>query len=401
MLMVMAVQFVALVLALPAFVFAAFLALETALAVIAGRTRDARRAPPGPLAVVIPAHNESAGLAATLENVKAQLREGDRLIVVADNCTDDTAAVARRHGATCLERDDPARRGKGYALQFALDALAGDPPDIVVFIDADCLLSDKALLTLAASAAGEARPVQALYLMQAPADASPRLRVAEFAWLFMNRVRMIGLQRLFDVTRFTGAGLALPWASLSSINLASGEIVEDIALTFDLIRNGHPPRLETGAVVTSVFPQDETAQVKQAARWSIGSLTYAARAGLPQLLRGIAGGRPRLVGAALDVMTPPLVLFVLYSLAALAASALAWMLGSAAPFALAASALALIGASVAAGWARFGREALPPSALAGVFRFVLMKFSVFGSKGRASARTWTPTRGGDQDDAAR
>ena len=401
MLMVMAVQFVALVLALPAFFFAAFLALETALAVLAGRTRDARRAPPGPLAVVIPAHNESAGLAATLENVKAQLREGDRLIVVADNCTDDTAAVARRHGATCLERDDPARRGKGYALQFALDALAGDPPDIVVFVDADCLLSDKALLTLAASAAGEGRPVQALYLMQAPADAPPRLRVAEFAWLFMNRVRMIGLQRLFDVTRFTGAGLALPWASLSSINLASGEIVEDIALTFDLIRNGHAPRLETGAVVTSVFPQDETAQVKQAARWSIGSLTYAARAGLPQLMRGIAGGRPRLIGAALDVMTPPLVLFVLYSLAALAAGALAWMLGSAAPFALAASALALIGASVAAGWARFGREALPPSALAGVFRFVLMKFSVFGSKGRASARTWTPTRGGDQDDAAR
>src|ERR1700722_19945752 len=50
-------------------------------------------------AVVIPAHNESGGLVATLQDIKQQLRPDDRLLVVADNCTDETAAVAAACGA--------------------------------------------------------------------------------------------------------------------------------------------------------------------------------------------------------------------------------------------------------------------------------------------------------------
>src|SRR6266567_1760807 len=51
------------------------------------------------LAVIVPAHNESYGIVPTLEDIKPQLKPGDRLIVVADNCTDDTAAVAASAGA--------------------------------------------------------------------------------------------------------------------------------------------------------------------------------------------------------------------------------------------------------------------------------------------------------------
>ena len=50
------------------------------------------------VAVIVPAHNESLGLIPTLQDIKAQLGVGDRLIVVADNCTDDTAAVAAAVG---------------------------------------------------------------------------------------------------------------------------------------------------------------------------------------------------------------------------------------------------------------------------------------------------------------
>src|SRR5450759_4916089 len=51
------------------------------------------------VAVIIPAHNESAGLLPTIGDIKAQLRTGDRLLVVADNCVDDTATVAATAGA--------------------------------------------------------------------------------------------------------------------------------------------------------------------------------------------------------------------------------------------------------------------------------------------------------------
>src|SRR3954467_13756120 len=68
------------------------------------------------LAVLIPAHNEQFAIGKTLASVCRQLVSGDRLVVVADNCTDQTAAVARRQGAEVTVRSDSFHRGKGYAL---------------------------------------------------------------------------------------------------------------------------------------------------------------------------------------------------------------------------------------------------------------------------------------------
>src|SRR5262245_59099720 len=68
------------------------------------------------LAVLVPAHNESAGLLPALHVIQALLRAADRLLVVADNCSDDTAAIARAAGAEVAERNDLNRIGKGYAL---------------------------------------------------------------------------------------------------------------------------------------------------------------------------------------------------------------------------------------------------------------------------------------------
>ena len=97
------------------------------------------------IAVLVPAHNESKGMLGTLDDIKAQLRSGDRLLVVADNCTDDTAAVAKVAGAEVTERHDLARIGKGYALDWGLQHLSVDPPEIVIVIDADCRLATNTL----------------------------------------------------------------------------------------------------------------------------------------------------------------------------------------------------------------------------------------------------------------
>ena len=121
------------------------------------------RQPPQPprrprLAVLIPAHNESAGIAATMQNLLPQLSSGDRLVVIADNCTDDTAAAARQAASQTattaevlvLERHDPDQRGKGYALAFGRKALVADPPDVVVLVDADCRVTSGTVADLAA-----------------------------------------------------------------------------------------------------------------------------------------------------------------------------------------------------------------------------------------------------------
>lgn len=68
------------------------------------------------LVVIVPAHNESTHLTPTLHSISSQLGPKDRLLVVADNCTDDTADVARAFGAETIERFNVAQRGKGFAL---------------------------------------------------------------------------------------------------------------------------------------------------------------------------------------------------------------------------------------------------------------------------------------------
>jgi glycosyltransferase involved in cell wall biosynthesis len=146
------------------------------------RVAPSTEEPHGRLAVLIPAHNESNNLLATLMDIKAQIREGDRLLVVADNCSDDTAAVAAAAGASVVERNEPDKKGKGYALAWGLRHLGANPPDIIIMIDADCRLAASAIDRLAGACAMTDRPVQALYLMISSDDSPINTRVAEFAW---------------------------------------------------------------------------------------------------------------------------------------------------------------------------------------------------------------------------
>src|SRR5687768_5691036 len=93
------------------------------------------------LAVLIPAHNEQSVIAATLQTLMPTVPAGSRVLVVADNCSDTTAAAARALGAKVVERTHALERGKGYALDFGIQHLSQDQPHAVVFLDADCQVS--------------------------------------------------------------------------------------------------------------------------------------------------------------------------------------------------------------------------------------------------------------------
>jgi len=90
-------------------------------------------------AVLIPAHNEEL----LIGNLVRSIQRSDypesayTIFVIADNCTDKTAAVSREHGANCLERFDDEKRGKPYALNWALGQICIDDYDAVTIIDAD------------------------------------------------------------------------------------------------------------------------------------------------------------------------------------------------------------------------------------------------------------------------
>jgi glycosyltransferase involved in cell wall biosynthesis len=185
------------------------------------------------VAVLVPAHNESSGLLPTLASIQGQLLPGDKILVVADNCTDDTAAIATAGGADVVERKDATKHGKGYALDWGIRRLRMNPPEIVIIIDADCTLMGGAIDQLALTCATTGRPVQALDLMTAPTASQINHQVAEFAWRVKNWVRPLGLRVLKLPCQLMGTGMAFPWEIIGSADLGNGSLVEDLRLGLD------------------------------------------------------------------------------------------------------------------------------------------------------------------------
>ena len=233
------------------------------------------------LAVLVPAHDEGTALLQTIADIQMQLRPGDRLLVVADNCTDDTAGIALAAGAEVVERHDPDKRGKGYALDFGIRHLDLDPPEIVIIIDADCRLKDNAIDQLVMACASTQRPVQALYLMTAPDGARINHQIAEFAWRVKNWVRPLGLRALGLPCQLMGTGMAFQWEIIRSGQVGQRSIVEDLEFGLELAKAGTPPLFCPSAVVTSHFPISAEGEQHQRKRWEHGHIDMIIRS-VPQ-----------------------------------------------------------------------------------------------------------------------
>jgi cellulose synthase/poly-beta-1,6-N-acetylglucosamine synthase-like glycosyltransferase len=343
--------------------------------------RDSAAPPVGErprIAVLIPAHNEASMIAGTLRSIVPQLAESDRLIVVADNCTDETAAIAAAEGAETIERRDPVHRGKGYALDFGIRHLEADAPDVVVVIDADCSATTGSIDRLAFVCTATARPVQALYLMFAPSGAGVMTRIGEFAWTVKNKVRPLGLHRLGLPCQLMGTGMAFPWSRIAAATLATGHIVEDLKLGIDLARAGTPPLFCPEALVTSQFPASTEGIRSQRARWEHGYLSVIL-SDAPRLLWAAFGTRSLdLLAMAVDLSVPPLALLMLQVATVWLLSALLCIFAKALiPVGIATVAAVLFALSVLLSWAVYGRRIISMGGLAIAVLYALWKIPLY------------------------
>jgi cellulose synthase/poly-beta-1,6-N-acetylglucosamine synthase-like glycosyltransferase len=346
------------------------------------------------MAILVPAHNEQGGVAATVVGLLPQVASGDRLIVIADNCTDGTAAAAIAAGASVIERRDPERRGKGYAIQFGLEHLDADPPEVVVLVDADCRVSAGGIATIAARAAATGRPVQAEYLLGAPERPTAKGVISALAVLVRNRVRPRGLHRLGLPCHLTGSGMAFPWRVLRDAPETGSNLVEDLVMGIEMALRKHPPLLCPQASVESELPDADDAAMKQRRRWEHGQLQTLVKYGPRLVLGGLLRARPDLVGLGLDLVVPPLALLIMLQLAAVAGlvgvAALGW--ASWLPAVVAGGGLAAVALAVLLGWAKFARHTLPFRYLLHVPFYVLWKIPLYLSLllGRKQ-KTWERT----------
>jgi cellulose synthase/poly-beta-1,6-N-acetylglucosamine synthase-like glycosyltransferase len=380
------VAIVAVLLIAPALILFAvvlFVSIEIVAGVLArstnqriGRSASALSRPS--IAVIVPAHNESSGILPTLADLRAQLRHSDRLIVVADNCSDDTAAVAASAGAEVVLRDDLTRVGKGYALARGLDHLRPRPPEIVVMVDADCRVANEAIDRLAATCSATGRPAQALYLMVAAKGSPPGLRVAAFAWRVKNWVRPQGLMALGLPCQLTGSGMAFPWHLIRSVDLASAQIVEDLKLGLDLARAGSAPVFCSAATITSEFPTSTVGIQTQRLRWEHGHMAMLVRYVPRLIITSIADANINLFCLALDLAVPPISLLIVMILSIIFLGLASSLIGvSWLPLAIGIASLLIFALSIFVSWYKFGREVITYSDLLQLPRYMLGKTPIY------------------------
>jgi hypothetical protein len=343
--------------------------------------------------VLVPAHNEGKGILPTLHDIQAQLGPRDSILVVADNCTDDTAAIAKTTGVEVVVRADPVRRGKGYALEFGVRHLRPNPPDVVVIMDADCRLGENALGCMSEQAMSSERPVQSLYLMLAPENAPSGKGVNLFAWRIRNWIRPLGLGLFGLPTQLFGTGMAFPFSLLADRDLGNSRLAEDCALGIALASAGRPPLFVSEARVHSHFPVSQTGSESQRQRWERGHLENIADLVPGALVRSSRDRNFGLAALAIDMAVPPLSLLVLVTVLCAVVGSSAFMLG-ASPAALVIPLLSvlLVVLGTALAWRTVGRDVLPPRDLLRLPLHAIRKLGFYHgiASGKASS-SWIRT----------
>lgn len=346
--------------------------------------------------VLIPAHNEAEIIGETVKRAIRQLAVDARLLVVADNCNDDTARLAREAGAEVLERDDHARRGKGFALAHGIAHLRQQPPEAVIVMDADCQADDGAFGVLARHTVASMRPVQSVNLMVPPAGAKRHLGMAAFAWAVRNHLRPSGLARLSLPCQLTGTGMAFAWPLLEQVDFATGNLVEDLHLGLQFARHGSAPAFQRAAVITSEFAESPEGQESQRRRWEHGQLALIARHAAPLLWESVRRRNFALFVLVCDMCVPPLALLAVgiacYGL--LGAALLAWN-----PVGLPVLALGFVAAiaftlAVAISWNLEGRAWVSARGLLSAPLYALRKIPLYLGFIIAPQRDWTRTKRG-------
>ncbi|MEO6598840.1 MAG: glycosyltransferase family 2 protein [Polyangiaceae bacterium] len=315
------------VLSLPVLVGAGYLLVAT---VLSGRPRvPLSTEPQRRFRFVVPAHNEAAGIAATVVSLKAVDYPAALfdVLVVADNCEDDTAQQAAAAGAVVLERQDKELRGKGYALLLAFSNLPADV-DAVVVVDADTLVSPNILRAFAARRDLGAVAAQADYAVRNP-NAAWRTRLIAIAFGAFHIVRSRARERLGLSCGLRGNGMCFSAKLLEEVPHNAFSIVEDVEYGLRLGEAGHRVHYTDEAHVYGEMVTSAAAASSQRRRWEEGRKDLVRRNGFRLLSIGLARRNAVLFDLALDLLVPPLSRIAVASVAgALAASALSLASGN-------------------------------------------------------------------------
>lgn len=279
--------------------------------------------------VLIPAHNEAAGIAETLRSIRGAAYPGDKLRIVgiADNCTDNTAEIARAAGEEAWQRNDPSNPGKGQALAWAFQQVSAETFDFAVIIDADTLVDPGFFSAIAAQASADSDRspcvYQGRYEFAETSQAGNKWfesftrasKSAENTFIYLPR-SSAGLVSLLQ-----GNGFCIASRTLQQVPFQAGSVVEDAEYALTLAKAGVRVRFVERARVQARMTATVRDAAPQRLRWASGIFRLFAE--VPRLIAtGIRQGSWRLAEAALMLLLTSRVILVSLTFGALVCAVL-------------------------------------------------------------------------------
>lgn len=277
-------------------------------------------------AIIVPAYNEEKVIERTMNSLgeidyPSELYE---IVVIADNCEDSTARIARGCGATVLERTDEENRGKGFALDWAFGELAQNPFEAAVIVDADTIVAPDFLSRCDLRVRNGQKAIQGCYDVIDP-EGSPMSSLSYLGFMLNRNLRYTGRTKLGGSSNLLGNGMCFTREITDRYGWPARSVVEDlefeIILNLDGIRVIFAPEARIYAEIPNTFEQSTV----QRSRWDLGKFQIRNKY-VPRLLKkAVTRLSLNCLDRALELFIPPYSILWGFSLLLFAGS-LAWSL---------------------------------------------------------------------------
>lgn len=274
-------------------------------------------------ACVVCAHDEERVIEGVVRSLRAQDYPAElvRVFVVADNCTDRTAAVAAAAGAEVLHREDPAKKTKGYALQWAMDRLLKEVEfDALAVFDADNAVAPDFLATVNRYLGAGHVAVQTYLDTKNPNDSWVTRSIA-IAYHVTNRAWMRARQRLGLPATLGGTGFCLTREIVEKYRWDPGSLSEDLELAVKLTLDGVHVSFCPHTRIYDEKPPTLWPSFRQRMRWMQGHNDVAVRWVPRTLYHAVRHGSIAALDVALYLLQPIRSLLAFLVMAGLATAA--------------------------------------------------------------------------------
>ena len=224
---------------------------------------------------IIPAHNEEAVVGNLVESLQAQNYPRDKydIYVIADNCTDDTAKVAKEAGAIVLKRFDDINKTKGFALNWFLKQKIEENADYDAFcvFDADNIVDSNFLKNMNKKLCQGEEVVQGYRDIKNPNDSWISSGYAIFYWM-MHRFYHLARYNLGLSALLNGTGFMVKFDLVKPHGWRTITLTEDIEFSLMNIIDGRKVGWSTDAIVYDEQPITFMQSWSQRSRWTVGHL---------------------------------------------------------------------------------------------------------------------------------